>query len=35
MQVNLASNYIQIIVVENFEQFDVMDGLDEKSMFNK
>lgn len=29
MQVNLASNYIQIIVVENFEQFDVMDGLDE------
>lgn len=30
MQVNLASNYIQIIVVEHFEQFDVMDGLDEK-----
>lgn len=26
---NLASNYIQIIVVEHFEQFDVMDGLDE------
>lgn len=29
MQVNLASNYIRIIVVEHFEQFDVMDGLDE------